>query len=191
MAKAKKNEINETAPATLDDSVITYGMDFSAPFNSFPAVNVARAFQRTVNHIMGNEVAASVLAGEKAHVAKKLGKSTADVTADELRSHGYNDSERAVALFDARVTKWAILTTGELGARTSGPRLTTIESYIRDVCDERLAAIARKKGHAMWKGEALKAARARVMELAGAAIKAEAETRMNAAQADADFEIEV
>lgn len=117
-------------------STITYGTEWGIELSMLPESSLAVLVQRTVNHIMGNEVAAKVKAWR-----------------DEA-SPVPNDAEIAAYTHDARMAQWARIVEGKLGIRTSaGPRLDTFESLIRALAVEKLKINFKKLKVAMPTGD--------------------------------------
>ena len=114
---------------------IKYG-DFDIDTQTVPATSLVALVQRGFNNILGNEVASKVTKWKD----------------DYKDEHGENpnDAEVATYTYDCRKAALQRILDGTLGVRQSaGPRGTAIDTVMRQIAVERLAAALKKQNTKM------------------------------------------
>lgn len=97
----------------------------SAPFGTLPAASVKALVSRGLAHFMNNEQASKVSAAKKK--AEEKGEAFSDADAERIKG-------------EAQATAWQSLIDGTVGTSVRGPRLSPIESAMRDVAELRIKA---------------------------------------------------
>lgn len=105
-----------------------------------------------------------------------------------------DDAAVKAKLVEKRQAKHEAIIAGTVGVRVASKRVSLLDRFIREVTDERLAAIAAKKGaklpHGKGSAEKMEALRTKFLadDNRKAAVHEEAQRRFDATQADADFD---
>lgn len=155
-------------------------------FNDLPESNILVLCQRTVNHIMQNEVAAKVGAWKKSYIEESGTEPDEDEI--EAKTEEFRDEQ------------WSRITEGDMTLRSTGPRGTALETVMREVAWEEIKAVLKankvalpkkasdkiglKDGH-YTKAELID----RRLKQHGDRIKAEAERRQEQAEQAADLDL--
>jgi hypothetical protein len=192
MAKAKKeNELTETAPA--DTSHVTHlpleygewktdvhalGLPHGTPISKALAYVISNGFKQSMTD-------ASAMTKEQKEKAWKEAQAT----------HGEHITlEQAVEAkaHEARTKRFADILAGNVGVGGGGPKLPALERVAREIAEEQIRAAVVAKGLAMPKGDNLKALVDKRLSVAGDAIRAAAQSRIDAAKnAVADLGIDL
>lgn len=153
----------KTTPAVeqvvkIADLVLTKGK-YTVRYADLPEKSRVRMAQKAFNELLQDSLAFS---------KKDLeGKTDAEVMAMKAKA------------LDERFNS---ILSGEFKVGGGGARLPQIERVIRDIAEERLKAIASAKGVPMPKGDVLKAALDKITTKGGAALVAEAQSRIDSAK---------
>lgn len=124
--------------AEADYSVIKFTEDYVASVSDLPAITVQRAIQRTLNHVLGNEVASAVGSAIDKLNADRVKAGEPELEEDEL------ESEKARLTKEYRDEKFEAFTDGTWGLSmrgSSGPRVSAFETEYTRL----LAVIAKTK----------------------------------------------
>lgn len=98
------------------------------------------------------------------------------------------EDEAEAKLVEIMTKRAEAIVAGEVGQRAGGPRLTKIDRVMRNVAAEIVKAAAAKKGRKLPKGEAYQTLISAYIAKNEAAVREEAERRMEATQEEVDVE---
>lgn len=107
---------------------IKYG-NRTIELNDMPESNVTVLVQRTVNHILQNEVSAKVKNWKDAYTKENGTEPDEDEVAEQTEAF--------------RDEQWTRITEGDLTLRSSGPRGTAIETLMREIATKRVRLAAK------------------------------------------------
>jgi hypothetical protein len=160
------------APAASTPLVLTYG-DYSVEAAKLPAKAIAYLLQNGFSQSMTDAAAFT-----------KEQKTVKGV--DDAPDRPMTDDEVAALAKTKRDARFAAILAGEVGVRVGGPRVSPFDRTVRDIVDERIAAICSARKVALPKGDVLNAARAKILAKSKAEIEDTARNRLAVAAAAAD-----
>lgn len=181
MAKAAKNvpaADTGTAPSLSDDLTLTYGQwNTSAQALGWPtgipiskqlAYVIANGFKQSMTD------ASAVTKEQKDKLLSEAQKDHPDVTMEQVvEAHA----------IEQRNKRFADIVAGNVGVGGGGPKLPQIDRVMRDIAEEQIRAAVVAKNLAMPKGDSLKALIEKRLSVAGDAIRAAAQSRIDSAKA--------